>query len=424
MISKIKIWHFLLLLILLIVVLRFNYLLKLFDLFFAIIQSLVNKTENVLAQLNFSVVDSILSLLLIILLSILLISSKKIKKLLSKQLKLSSSVLLILAMCFLFAPIITMQHPDFQKNIAVTKLLPPLSSVSYIELNELSIKSNDNKLKILIDELIPKSYNKNQIFIDSFFVNDTFKYYQSGVEYEIKKSELKNIFNHPVIKSKMFLLGSDEYGRDVFTRIVYGSRISLLVGFGAVLVSFVLGLSFAFIAVERGKYLNIFLSRLTDLFLSFPTIFLVVLIIALFGSNIFSIIIVLGFSGWMSLFKIAKSEMLSIKNKEYYLSAKLIGLKNSKLLIKEILPAILVPISVNLIFQLGNVILAESALSYLGLGTGIKYPSWGSMIEAGQEYIMQSWWLIFIPGFVLILSLLSINEAGRNINNHLNPAAK
>ena len=132
----------------------------------------------------------------------------------------------------------------------------------------------------------------------------------------------------------------------------------------------------------------------------------------------------LGFSGWMSLFKIAKSEMLSIKNKEYFLSAKQIGLKNSKLLIREIIPVILVPVSVNLIFQLGNVILAESALSYLGLGTGTEYPSWGSMIEAGQEYITQSWWLIFIPGFVLILSLLSINDVGRTINAYFNPAAK
>jgi peptide/nickel transport system permease protein len=160
------------------------------------------------------------------------------------------------------------------------------------------------------------------------------------------------------------------------------------------------------------------------LFLSFPAIFLVVLIIALFGSNIFSIIVVLGFSGWMSLFKVAKSEMLSVKNKEFYLSAKLIGLRNIKLLVREILPAINIPVCVNLIFQLSNVILAESALSYLGLGTGNEYPSWGAMIEAGQDYISQAWWLIFIPGLILVISLLSINEVGRNINKELNPAIK
>lgn len=421
---KIKIWQFLLFSSLIIIVLRFNYLIKLMNLFFVIIQSIFNIDKNVFAQIDFSVVDSIISLVLITLLPILIISSKKIQKLLSNQLNFSNLILLILTICFLFAPIITMRNPGFQKNISVTKLLPPLSSVSYVELSEQSFNSDKNKFKILVDELIPKSYNEKIIFVDSFFVDSSFRYFQSDVENKIDKNKLISANNQPIIKSKLFLFGSDEFGRDVFARIVYGSRISLLVGLGAVLVSFVLGIGFAFIAVERGNLLNIFLSRLTDLFLSFPTIFLVILIIALFGSNIFSIIIVLGFSGWMSLFKVAKSEMLSIKNKEYYLSAKLIGLKNSKMLIREILPAIRVPISVNLIFQLGNVILAESALSYLGLGTGIEYPSWGSMIEAGQEYITQSWWLIFIPGLVLILSLLSINEVGRNINKHLNPAAK
>ena len=426
MLTKIKIWHFILLIIVLIIVLRFSHLIDLLNLLIVIVQSLFAKNENVFSQLNFSVIDNIVSLVLIIIIPILILVSGKIKKLLSQQIKFSSSILVLLVIFFLFAPIVTNQHPDFQKNISVTKLLPPFSSVDYFELNNQSIAQNNNgvHLKNLIDRVIPNSYNENIIFIDSATVNEKLMYYQSGVQYEIEKSKVKSLAGYPEIKSKLFLLGSDEFGRDVFTRIVYGSRISLLVGFGSVFVSFIIGLGFAFLAVERGGFVNIILSRVTDLFLSFPAIFLVVLIIALFGSNIISVIVVLGFSGWMSLFKVAKSEMLSVKNKEYYLAAKLLGLKNIKLLVREILPAILIPISVNLIFQFSNVILAESALSYLGLGTGIEYPSWGAMIEGGQEYISQSWWLIFIPGLVLVISLLSINEVGRNINKQLNPAIK
>lgn len=424
--SKIKIWHFILLILALTIIFRFSHLLELSKLFIIIIQSYFLGNKNVFAQLNFSLIDNIVSLFLVIFLPIILISSKRIKKLFSQNINISNSVLVILGFCFLFAPLIATQHPDFQKNISVTKLLPPFSSVDYIELEEQSIETNNNnnEVKKLIDKVIPNSYNERIIFIDSIQIDAEIKYYQSGVEFVLDKSKLKSMDGNPIMESKLFLFGSDEFGRDVFTRIIYGSRISLLVGLGAVFVSFILGLTFAFLAVEQGGFINLFLSRLTDLFLSFPAIFLVVLIIALFGSNIVSIIVVLGFSGWMSLFKVSKSEMLAIKNKEFYVSAKLIGLKNIKLLVREILPAIIIPVSVNLIFQLGNVILAESALSYLGLGTGTEYPSWGAMIEAGQKYITESWWLIFIPGFILIISLLGINEVGRNINKNLNPAIK
>jgi peptide/nickel transport system permease protein len=195
----------------------------------------------------------------------------------------------------------------------------------------------------------------------------------------------------------------------------------LLVGFGSVILSLLIGMGFAFVAVQKGGVVDLILSRLTDLFLSFPTIFLVIIILALFGSNILSVIIVLGLSGWMSLFKVVKTEMASIKKKDYFISAELMGLRNTNLLIREILPVIIAPVIVNLIFQFSNVILAESALSYLGLGTGTSYPSWGAMIEAGQEYITKSGWMIFLPGIILIVTLQSINSIGRQINKFYNP---
>ena len=187
------------------------------------------------------------------------------------------------------------------------------------------------------------------------------------------------------------------------------------------LISLLIGLTFGFLAGYIGGFLDVIFSRFTDMLLSFPIIFLVILILALFGNSLLSVIMVLGFSGWMSLFKIVKTEVLSIKEKNYFISSRLLGLSKRQLLIKEVLPVIIVPVIVNVIFQFGNVIIAESALSYLGLGLGNNHSSWGAMIQSGQEYLSLAWWMIFFPGITLIFTLLSANSFGLSLSRKLNP---
>jgi peptide/nickel transport system permease protein len=434
--SKIKIWHLLFLIFALLAIIRYEYLFDLAGLYMEFLKLFLRQEQDIVGQLDFKFVDNFVSLVLIILIPIVLISVEKIRKFIYTALNLSSAVIILLVACFVFAPIISKQNPNFQKNISVTKLLPPFSSVKYIRLKNTAPdeKNNIGKFFELKKSVIPESFNDEIIFIDSIksiqnLVENpsakkafpSFEYFQNGVPQKILTESLVQANGIPLIRKKYFIFGSDQYGRDIFTRIVYGSRISLLVGFGSVLLSLLIGVGFAFIAAQKGKAIDLMLSRLTDLFLSFPTIFLVIIILALFGSNIISVIVVLGLSGWMSLFKVVKTEMASIKKKDYYISSELIGLRNTKLLLREVLPVIIAPVIINLIFQFGNVILAESALSYLGLGTGTSYPSWGAMIEAGQEYITKSWWMIFIPGFILIITLLSINSVGTRINKFYNP---
>lgn len=422
MLSKIKMWQILVGILCAIFIFRLTFIFKIYALMIYMLMKCFTTGNNYFALVESDIIDHFISVVCIVIFIGVLILSKKLKKIFNANIHIASITLSVIIIVSIFAPLITTQNPEFQKDISVTKLLPPFSVVQYVELNEGNDQSDDNfVLKNKIKDIIPGSFNNTVVFFDSCRIADKFYFYQSGMQNQIELIRLKNEAGQPEIKSKMYLLGSDEYGRDVFSRTIYGSRISLLVGFFAVIISLFLGLTLAFWAAEKGGIVNLILSRLTDLFLTLPSIFLVILILALFGNNLISIIVVLGFSGWMSLFKVAKSEISSIKTKEYYLSAKLLGINNFNLLTKEILPVILIPVLVSLVFQFSNVILAESALSFLGLGTGNNYPSWGSMIESGQRYISMSWWLIVIPGFVLVITLLSINDIGRRINKKINP---
>ncbi len=419
-----KIWHFLFLLWLTILVIRFELLINIYELIFRWTILSFNDSETAFGQLNFDMVDNIVSGKLFIILPILFLLFRNRLSFLNEKLSYASLFLIILTISFLFAPLITNRNPDFYKNIGMTKLLTPLTAIKVLHLKEDEINKGNSPLEKFFasrDKVIKKSFDESIIYIDSINVGKKIIYYQNEIGNEAEKENLVFINDKPFITEQMFLFGSDQFGRDVFTRLIYGARISLLVGFGSVIISLLIGLIFGFLAGYIGGIFDAIFSRITDMFLSFPIIFLVVLILALFGNSLAAVIAILGFAGWMSLFKIVKTEVLSIKDKNYFISARLLGLTKSQLLTREVLPVIIVPVVVNIIFQFGNVIIAESALSYLGLGLGENYPSWGSMIQSGQEYLSSAWWMIFFPGITLIFTLLAANSFGTSLNRKLNP---
>ena len=421
---KPQIWHWLLFFWITIIIIRVELLIDLVVLWAKYFLLFISDFNSALQLLDFSLFDAILSIKLFIIIPIIIFTFRKKHIWLKAPLNFSSLMLVLLLLAFIFAPIITDENPEFQKDLKMTKLLSPLSSVKVLHLNqkENAQKSALEKFINYKNKIIKPSYNEYIILVNDVEVkSDHIVYSQKQTQKEIGISDVQLKDGIPFITSKTFILGTDEFGRDIFTRLIYGARISLLVGIGSVVVSLLLGLSFGFIAGFKGGIIDTIFSRLADLFLAFPIIYFIVLILALFGNSLIAVIIVLGLSGWMSLFKIVKSEVLAEKNKDYIITAGMLGQTNRKILTKEILPVIFVPLVVNIVFQFSNVILAESALSYLGLGTGNSYPSWGAMIESGQRYITKAWWMISFPGLILVATLFSANDFGRRLNKAISP---
>lgn len=420
---KLKIWHLFVTFCIILIVVRFTTIIKIFSLLFSYLILLFTDFPSAMNQFSFELIDYFISGVLVIALPLIIFWKYKDRKIFQSKLDFSSFVIGTLFFVFIFAPLIPLSHPDFQKNIGLTKLLPPFSKAIFLkfEQKEVKITSEVDKFVEIKNMVLKSSFDADIIFIDSVQVGKNILYFQNEKKFELSADSLNAIIGSPKLGTKFFLLGTDEYGRDIFSRLIYGARVSIFVGICSVLLSFIIGLLLGSSAGYFGRFVDLTLNRLADTFLSFPAIFLIIIILALFGNSLFAVIFVLGFSGWMSLFKIVRSEVISLKHKDFFISAQMIGLSKYQLLIKEVLPIILTPVGVNLIFQFGSVILAEAALSYLGLGTGSNHPSWGSMIDAGQNYLKDAWWMIFFPGSALIVTLYSANDLGQKIKVHFNP---
>jgi peptide/nickel transport system permease protein len=418
-----KVWHLFIALCITLLIFRFTLVVDIIFLFISYIILLVSDFSNAVSQTNFELVDYFASGILIILLPLIIFFKFWKLRIFQTSLDFASAVIVGLLFVFIFAPLIPSSHPDFQKNIGLTKLLPPLSSVKFLrfERKAKEEQSQFDKFINLKNKVIKSSFDDDMIFVDSVRFGDKNFYFQNMKSFEISIDSLVSNGITPTLRTKYFLLGTDEFGRDIFARLIYGARVSIFVGICSVFLSFIIGLLLGSASGYFGGMMDITLNRLTDTFLSFPAIFLIIIILALFGNSMFAVIFVLGFSGWMSLFKIVRGEVISLKQKDFFISAKMIGLSSKQLLMKEVLPVILTPLTVNLVFQFGSVILAEAALSYLGLGTGSNHPSWGSMIDAGQNYLKDAWWMIFFPGLALIITLYSANDLGQKIKIHFNP---
>ncbi|MFQ5602963.1 MAG: ABC transporter permease [bacterium] len=215
--------------------------------------------------------------------------------------------------------------------------------------------------------------------------------------------------------------GTDKFARDVFSRVLYGGRISLIIAFSVVALSISLGVLYGTVSGYAGGFVDVLMMRVLDFLLAFPAIYLVLTVVTVCHANHWYLIPVLGLTGWMETARMVRAEVISIKERDFVLAAKGLGFSHFRILFFHIVPNCLNPVIVTATFKVGEVILLESALSFLGLGVQPPTPSWGSIINDGRQALLNAWWVSTFPGMFIVLVVIGFNLIGEGLRVCLNP---
>jgi len=217
------------------------------------------------------------------------------------------------------------------------------------------------------------------------------------------------------------LMGTDNYGRDVFTRLAYGGRVTLLVGLGAVALGCLMGVTLGLVSGYFGGWIDALLMRITDILLSFPSLILALGIMAIVGPGVMSVILAVGITSTPMIARVVRSATLALREVAFIDAARALGAGNTRILYKHLLPNVLGAVAILAALNVGSAILIESSLSFLGLGPGPDVPSWGSMIAEGAAYLRRNPWMTIFPGVAITLTILGFNLLGDGLRDLLDP---
>jgi peptide/nickel transport system permease protein len=232
-----------------------------------------------------------------------------------------------------------------------------------------------------------------------------------------------NIDRHHILEAPSFRhpLGTDDLGRDVMSRMIYGARISLSVGFVAVGISSLIGMILGALAGYYGGWSDRIIMRFIDIMLSIPTFFLILAVIAFVGPSIWNIMIVIGLTSWMGVARLVRAEFLSLKEREFVLAARAVGAGDMRIIFRHIMINSMAPVLVSAVLGVAGAVLVESALSFLGIGVQPPTPSWGNILTLGKDNIEIAWWLSVFPGLAILITVLGYNLLGEGIRDAIDP---
>ncbi len=353
----------------------------------------------------------------------------------------ASTVIFVLYSIAFVAPFLAPFSPYDQQDFLVTAYRPPLTRVDALVLSHrrsgmIPLRNGNDTASRLTNTLIgdaqrlkSRNHDFSLKFVDSYRVaGDTVHFRQGIRERSLPLSQLHRLADGSApgsssrfVVSRTFLLGTDQYGRDIFSRLLYGSRISLSIGFLVVLISVTLGTVVGVSSGYFGGWVDNIAMRLVDVLIAFPALFLILIIIATFGNSIYLIVVTLSFTGWMGVARIVRGQVLSLKEQEFILAAKSLGLSNLRIIFRHLVPNALTPVIVAATLRIGSIILTEAGLSFLGLGVQPPTPSWGNIINEGRDSLLNHWWISTFPGMAILSTVVCFNLIGDGVRDALDP---